>query len=1243
MPCFVKDVENGFRYVRCNAAYAQLHNLNENDIIGKTDVELFGPEVAEQLHRRDMEALKKDQLIRIEDTYSWERNHRRTLVRWKKPVTAPNGKKVLLCVAEDVTPEKQTLAAEEFKNEITAYLVDHSNLAQVTDFVAQRIIAVTGCAHVMLHPYGMTRRDWFADSEQSRCHQCDSCPLCTTPPERLFDTENQLVLNDVRQSGLLTFPDCCSTRSIIARQIILKDKPWGMIAIFSSEMDSEITTVCGKMLQVACDIIALALMREDHEKLIAKQQKKLLAEARKQAQQEAQIKNLEARALIAGIGDDYDGILFVSLDKAPNEDDTVIYRINEKFAEKIPDLNIRHRFNRYLHQIADNIVHPDDRSSFIAQTHRATTLENLKDGVSYVVDFRAVLDGSIHNYQLKFIPSNDGKKNIHGLIIGLQNIDMQINQKQTEQVYQQAILADAYYYYKVNLSRDAIVPPLIEKVNGHAVNGTDKLGSPLPTYTAAIIGHAASKLDPEDRENYIHRLSVDYLVDCFNHGDTKPEFTCRVNSDDIGWHYRKYVCYLSQNERSGDIFSMTVVYDVSSEMKAKAERRERQRQLEQNMEIIGGLVTEYTALYHLNLDTNVVTIYSISDRLADTKKLWDTISNYHEAYPKFVRNSVYPDDQPMMMELAGPDNMRRVLRGRKKYSVLFRRNYNGVYLWTEQVFIKFAAPEEEASAIAIGFIEKDKEVRAEQDRQTQLQEALMLAQAANRAKTTFLNNMSHDIRTPMNAIIGFTGLASMHIDNKEQVQGYLDKISQSSDHLLSLINDVLDMSRIESGKMSLNEREEDLAEIVHTLRNIIQADISAKQLELFIDTVDVADEFVVCDKLRLNQILLNITSNAIKYTRPGGRISMRIIELPSSRPGFGIFEFHVMDTGIGMSEDYIKTIFEPFTRENTATVSGIQGTGLGMAITKNIVDMMGGTIKVESRKNEGTHFILRLEFRLATSKQAVPPQIAEFANVRSLVIDDDSNTCLSISRMLRSAGLRSEWCVSGKEAMVRIEEALKLKDDYGVFIIDLLMPDLNGVETVRRIRRLVGPDPIIIIMTAYDWSDMEEEAREAAVSDFIAKPVFLSDLHKVFARFQRRKETPKSTMAGEQVFSGKRILLVEDNELNREIATELLKENGFIVDTAEDGVYAVNKMKAAKPGDYDVILMDVQMPVMDGYEATRQIRALPNPQLAAIPIIAMTANAFAEDKKAALEAGMNEHIPKPIKLNILLRALARFL
>ena len=521
-----------------------------------------------------------------------------------------------------------------------------------------------------------------------------------------------------------------------------------------------------------------------------------------------------------------------------------------------------------------------------------------------------------------------------------------------------------------------------------------------------------------------------------------------------------------------------------------------------------------------------------------------------------------------------------------------------------------------------------------------LSEAVRAAETANKAKSTFLSNMSHDIRTPMNAIIGFTTLAVSNIDDKKRVQDYLGKILSSSNHLLSLINDILDMSRIESGKIHLEETEVSLSEVLHDLKTIISGQIHAKQLELYMDVMDVTNEDVYCDKTRLNQVLLNLLSNAVKFTPAGETVSVRIRQCHGTQKGSELYEIRVKDNGIGMSQEFVQKIFSPFERERTSTVSRTQGTGLGMAITKNIVDMMGGTIEVQTEQDKGTEFIVRLPFRTQPEHQRTE-KIAELEGLKALVVDDDFNTCDSVTKMLVRVGMRSEWTLSGREAVLRARQSMELGDAFHAYIIDWRLPDMNGIEVTRQIRSL-GDDTPIIILTAYDWSDIVAEAKAAGVTAFCAKPLFMSDIRETLmtAIGQSQSEPEDSVLpAAGSDFRGRCILLVEDNELNREIAVEILNEYGFLVDTAKNGAEAVEKVKNSEPGNYDLVLMDVQMPVMNGYEATKQIRALDNPALAGITILAMTANAFDEDRKKALECGMDGFLSKPIVIEELISTL----
>lgn len=663
-----------------------------------------------------------------------------------------------------------------------------------------------------------------------------------------------------------------------------------------------------------------------------------------------------------------------------------------------------------------------------------------------------------------------------------------------------------------------------------------------------------------------------------------------------------------------------------------SEEKETKIKLEQ-MDIVKALSRDYTEITQVDLEENTSIAFKSRGEMIDDDHR--KVRSYDRTWAWAIEKYVHPADREALREKVSAAALECALKDTDTLVIPYRAIMEGE---VHHYQVKFVTAGDKRHLI-LGIRNADAEVKVEEERRKVLQDALAAAEHANRAKTTFLNSMSHDIRTPMNAIIGFTALAAAHIDNQKQVADYLGKISVSSEHLLSLINDVLDMSRIESGKVKLEEREIHLPDVIHDLRTIIQSNVHAKQLELFIDTVDVVHEDIICDKLRLNQILLNLVSNAVKFTKPGGMLSIRVTEKDDAPNGYASYMFRVKDSGIGMSRDFQKHIFEAFTREQTSTVSGIQGAGLGMAITKNIVDMMGGTISVESEVGKGSVFTVYLQFRISGS----PPHcehIPKLAGLHALVADDDFDTCASVTRMLGKIGMRAEWTTSGKEAVLRAQLAIENDDEFNAYIIDWIMPDMNGIETVRRIRAIIGDSKPIIILTAYDWTEIEEEAREAGVTAFCSKPLFMSELREALLRpICKEEETETAAKPLDETFVGKRILLVEDNELNQEIAATILEEQGFLVDLAEDGTVAVDKMKTADAGRYDIILMDIQMPQMDGYEATRRIRALEDRAKASIPIYALTANAFEEDRQKALDAGLDGHIVKPIDIANLLAVL----
>ncbi len=690
-------------------------------------------------------------------------------------------------------------------------------------------------------------------------------------------------------------------------------------------------------------------------------------------------------------------------------------------------------------------------------------------------------------------------------------------------------------------------------------------------------------------------------------------------------------------EENGELLYQRFLLDCTAQkLQEERERMERERR---QMQLVQALSIDYNLVCVFDSVTGQGSALRISD--CEQGVLNDIFSgplHLKECIEKYIQSCVYTDDRDAFRRMCSLEAFQAELKDKIMSYCNYRTQCNGVMRYFQMKAVR-TEEQDEGYAIVLGFRSVDEETRQEMEKKSLLEDALMQANRASKAKSVFLSNMSHDIRTPMNAIVGFTALAITHIDRREQVEEYLKKIMSSGNHLLSLINDILDMSRIESGKLHLEESLCSLPDILHGLRNIIQADVHAKQLELYMDAVDVLDEEIYCDKLRLSQVLLNLLSNSVKYTGAGGTVSIRVTERPGAPTGYARYEFHIKDTGIGMSEEFVSRIFEPFERERNSTISGIQGTGLGMAITKNIVDMMNGTIEVKSEQDVGTEFTVSFTFRLHAGKRE-PQLIRELKNCRALVVDDDFNTCDSVSYMLQQAGMRAEWTLSGREAVLRTHQAIMRDDTYSVYIIDWLLPDMNGVEVARRIRKEMGDEVPIIVLTAYDWSDIEEEAKEAGVTAFCSKPLFWSELRSCLRSLVSTEETvsEEPPLPSHHVRGG-RILLAEDNALNQEIATEILQEAGFSVEVAKNGQIAVEMLKTSQPNYYTLVLMDVQMPEMDGYAATRAIRALEDRRLASVPIIAMTANAFEEDKREALHSGMNGHIAKPIDIKVLFDTL----
>lgn len=519
------------------------------------------------------------------------------------------------------------------------------------------------------------------------------------------------------------------------------------------------------------------------------------------------------------------------------------------------------------------------------------------------------------------------------------------------------------------------------------------------------------------------------------------------------------------------------------------------------------------------------------------------------------------------------------------------------------------------------------------------EEAQKEAEIASKSKGEFLSNMSHDIRTPMNAIVGMTAIATAHMDDPVQVQNCLKKITMSSRHLLGLINDVLDMSKIESGKMTLNEELVSLRDVMESMVSIVQPQVKAKHQKFNISIFNILSENVHCDSVRLNQVLINLLSNAIKFTPENGSIDVSLHEEPSPRgDDYVRILIQVKDTGIGMSEEFRQHIFESFAREDNKRIHRTEGTGLGMAITKYIVDAMKGEITVESKQGVGTEFKVVLDLMKAEERiedMVLPDWIM-------LVVDDDQQLCESTVDSLRSIGIRAEWVLDGEDAVKMATRHHKMHTDYHVILLDWKLPDMDGIQTARELRRQLGNDVPILLMSAYDWTEIEDEARAAGISRFLMKPLFRSTLFYGLKPFMGAVDEQPVEEKPKLQFSDKRVLVAEDNELNWEIANELLGDLGLTLDWAENGEVCANLFRNSEPGYYDAILMDIRMPIMDGYEATDTIRAMDRPD-ADIPIIAMTADAYSDDIQRCLDHGMNAHVAKPIDIDEVARILKRYI
>ena len=741
---------------------------------------------------------------------------------------------------------------------------------------------------------------------------------------------------------------------------------------------------------------------------------------------------------------------------------------------------------------------------------------------------------------------------------------------------------------------------------------------------------------PEDRDRLRESIVLSVLL------EKVPE----VGLYKLGYRRIKdgVVAYFEMNtvktvDENGDITFILGLRDVDEEARRQLKQT---REMEVQREIIEGLGSEYYSVLLVNPDTDEVAVYRAEE--AEGRAVAEYFRRYDNCWSKGIQ--AYSEElitEASRGEFLEKLSLKHIQADGKEYSFIYEKRTAGGIIYLQDR-VSFVHEKDGGLVAVVGTRNVDDLIKKERQQEMALQAAFDAAEAANRAKTDFLSNMSHDIRTPMNGIIGMTAIAAAHIDDKERVQDCLKKTTQASKHLLSLINEVLDMSKIESGKVDLQEEEFNLSDLIENLLTMTNAQIKEHRHELSVNISGVTHEAVVGDSLRIQKVFTNLMSNAVKYTPDGGKIRLSITEKPCNQARVGCYEVVFEDNGIGMSEAFLSQIFEPFTRSSDSRVNQVQGTGLGMPISRNIVRMMGGDIKVESKLGVGSRFTVTMYLKL---QDAVEVRCDKFVDLDVLVADDDAISLESCCGMLNDLGMKAEGVSAGAEAVEQVVLRHQQKRDYFACILDWKMPDMDGIAATREIRRVVGADVPIIIISAYDWSDIEQEARAAGANAFISKPLFRSRLVKTFCALVGNEEPAEQETTFVPLetidLTGSRVLLVEDNALNAEIATEILEMTGLTVERVEDGVEAVDKMTACEDGRYDMVFMDIQMPRMNGYDAARAIRAMDRDYCKRVPIVAMTANAFAEDVHAARTAGMNEHIAKPLDLNILARILKKWL
>ncbi|MGN0597503.1 MAG: response regulator [Ruminiclostridium sp.] len=903
---------------------------------------------------------------------------------------------------------------------------------------------------------------------------------------------------------------------------------------------------------------------------------------------------------------------------------------------------IRRSYNNTWNSYISKHVVEEDREAL----RTAVTVENVQRAIEnneeYSFSYRvAYEDGSIHYYRVSFMRLYSRKKTETQIIMGFRNIDAIIEAErknikiQEEQLRIIGALSQEYHsLFKIDAETGTLS---LYRTDGVGIS-FDNLSKLMEQggYEEVLSRYIDAYIVPEDRERIRKSASLATLIEKVpEKGLYKLGYRRNMGGN---------IAYFEMNmvktvDESGRITYIMGLRDVDEEMQRRLKQA---REIETQSEIIEGLGSEYYSVLLVYPEKDKVKVFraesedgkAIAEHFDKNDYIWSS------GLLGYATEHVSDRSRSEFMGKLCLDYIRSV---NEDYSLTYEKlTAEGIiYL---QARVSFVREKNGGFVAVVGTRSVDDLIKKERRQEMALQAACDAAEAANRAKTEFLSNMSHDIRTPMNGIIGMTAIAATHIDDKERVQDSLQKISGASKHMLSLINEILDMSKIESGKVDLIEEEFNLSNLIDNLLTMTNSQIAEHHHELSVNISGVTHEEVIGDSLRIQKVFTNLMSNAVKYTPDGGKIRLSIMEKPSYHTKVGCYEFIFEDNGIGMSKEFMSKIFEPFARASDSRVGKIQGTGLGMPISRNIVRMMGGDIKVESELDVGSRFTVTIYLKLQDKEEITHDK---FIDLNVLVADDDEISLESCCGILEDLGMKPDGVSSGAEAVEYVLVRHQKKQDYFACIIDWKMPDMDGIATTRAIRKSVGNDVPIIIISAYDWSDIEQEARAAGANAFISKPLFRSRLAKTFNSLVGEDEAAEQKAPAAELekmnLSGKRVLVVEDNDLNAEIAAEMLSMTGLEVERAADGTEAVDMIAQCEDGYYDLVFMDIQMPRMNGYDATRAIRAMSRNYCKKIPIIAMTANAFAEDVQAAKTVGMNEHIAKPLDLKVLAAALEKWL